>query len=604
MKGILEKDMIIDELYTVKFFLKKGSYAESYRVKDREGATRYLKLFEHAKLKKEQYTEEGQIREIAHLRKCNHKNLIAYLDNGGLTINNEHYSYVVLEFISGETLADKLKRNRAVNIYEAKELVKGVLEGIGYLHGLTPPIIHNEITNLNIMVDLSRETAVPKIIDFGHSRDVTGVFEDYVNDDLNKLYLAPECIEGTYSEKSDLFAVGVLLYHLVFGIPPWSVELSRFKMDPIKYAETLKQLRLQPLMFLSNDASVDQNTLAIIIKALKNNPDDRFADANEFLQALEGKLAVDFKPDDMKQGSGGGAGVNAASAYAGTGSTVTSEVRTGDGFKAIAGMNDLKELLQVDVIDALKDREKYAEFGLTIPNGMLLYGPPGCGKTFFAERFAEEIGFRFYQIKPSDLQSKYVNATQENIGALFQEAKDNSPSIIFIDELDALVPNRNMPNMNHMSSSAVNEFLAQMNNTGDDGVFVIGASNRPESIDTAVLRAGRLDKIIFIPPPDEDARREMFKLILEKRPLEGEIDYDKLSSLTENFVSSDVRFLCDEASRKALRSKSNITQEIVEEIIKNNKPSISLSELNAYLKMKEKFDGSENSQSSIGFRKK
>ncbi len=201
------------------------------------------------------------------------------------------------------------------------------------------------------------------------------------------------------------------------------------------------------------------------------------------------------------------------------------------------------------------------------------------------------------------MQSKYVNATQENIGALFQEAKENSPSIIFIDELDALVPNRNSPNMNHMSSSAVNEFLAQMNNTGDDGVFVIGASNRPESIDTAVLRAGRLDKVIFIPPPDHAARAEMFKLILEKRPVEGEINYTKLADLTANFVSSDIRFLCDEAARKALRGKTKITQEILEEIIRINKPSISLSELNAYLKMKEKFDGTSGSQSAIGFRK-
>jgi len=240
---------------------------------------------------------------------------------------------------------------------------------------------------------------------------------------------------------------------------------------------------------------------------------------------------------------GAGSGGQSGSATSG----VTSEVRTGDGFKDIAGMKDLKELLKVDVIDALKERERYAEFGLTIPNGMLLYGPPGCGKTFFAEKIAEEIGFRFYQIRPSDLQSKYVNATQENIGALFQEARDNSPSIIFIDELDALVPDRNMPNMNHMSSSAVNEFLAQMNNSGESEVFVIGATNRPESIDNAVLRAGRLDKIIYIPPPEFDARAEMFELVLAKRPLEGEIDYKRLSELTQNFVSSDVRFLCDEA---------------------------------------------------------
>jgi len=283
---------------------------------------------------------------------------------------------------------------------------------------------------------------------------------------------------------------------------------------------------------------------------------------------------------------------------------VAAQVRKGDGFADIAGMADLKEMLKTDVIDALKEKEKYAEFGLTIPNGMLLYGPPGCGKTFFAEKFAEEIGFIFYQIKPSDLQSKYVNATQENIGALFKEARENAPSIVFIDELDALVPDRNQPNMNHMSSSAVNEFLAQMNNSGEAGVFVIGASNRPESIDVAITRAGRLDKTGYISPPDHDARAEMFTLVLSKRPIEGELDYKELANLTDGFMSSDVRFLCDEASRKALKTKSKITQSIMEETIKANKPSISSSEIANYEKIREKMEGtSGSSRPSIGFRK-
>lgn len=603
MKGILDKNLVIDDLYTVKFFLKEGSYAESYRVKDREGATRFLKLFDHSKLKATQYTPEGKIREIEHLKQLNHRNLVAYLDNGGLTINDAHYSWVVLEFISGETMADRLKRNRAVNVYEAKDLVKGVLSGLEFLHTLPIPIVHNEITNLNVMTDLSRDVPVPKIIDFGYSRNHDGDSEDYSRDGLSQIYLAPENLEGTYSPKSDLYSCGVLLYHLIFGIPPWSLELSRYKANPEKYEEVLAAERAKPLMFVNSDASIDKNTLGVIIKALKTDPEERFESAAEFIQAIEGNVDVDFKPEEMKQKQGPTSGSAFGGQPSGVSSGVVSEVRTGDGFKDIAGMKDLKELLQVDVIDALKERERYAEFGLTIPNGMLLYGPPGCGKTFFAEKFAEEIGFRFYQIKPSDLQSKYVNATQENIGALFQEARDNAPSIIFIDELDALVPDRNMPNMNHMSSSAVNEFLAQMNNSGESEVFVIGATNRPESIDSAILRAGRLDKIIYIPPPDFDARAEMFKLVLDKRPVEGELDYKKLAELTENFVSSDVRFLCDEASRQALRGKTKITQTIVEETIKANKPSISLSEIKNFLKIKEKFEGGGSSNSSIGFRK-
>jgi len=260
------------------------------------------------------------------------------------------------------------------------------------------------------------------------------------------------------------------------------------------------------------------------------------------------------------------------------------------------------------VIDALNDKERYAEYGLTIPNGMLLYGPPGCGKTFFAEKTAEEIGFNFYQIKPSDIQSKFVNASQENIKKLFDVARENAPSIIFIDELDALVPSRDTSNISHMNTSAVNEFLAQMNNCGEDGIFVIGATNRPNAIDPAILRSGRLDKHIYLPPPDFEARKLMFELYLKKRPVEIGLDYVKLAKATENYVSSDIKFLSDEASRMALKENSRITKEIILETIRNNRPSISLQELNSYLAIKAKMEGKDitdgSNTSRIGFSKK
>jgi transitional endoplasmic reticulum ATPase len=218
---------------------------------------------------------------------------------------------------------------------------------------------------------------------------------------------------------------------------------------------------------------------------------------------------------------------------------------------------------------------------------------------------AEEIGFNFYQIKPSDIQSKWVNASQENIKNLFDEARKNAPSIIFIDELDALVPNRDNSSVNHMNTSAVNEFLAQMNNSGDDGVFIIGATNRPNSIDPAILRAGRLDKHVYLPPPDFEARELMFKLYLEKRPTDIGLDYSEFAKATENYVSSDIKFLCDEASRMALHSKSRITKEIILGTIKSNKPSISLSELNSYIEIRAKMEGQQtniNERPRIGFK--
>jgi transitional endoplasmic reticulum ATPase len=324
---------------------------------------------------------------------------------------------------------------------------------------------------------------------------------------------------------------------------------------------------------------------------LQPNAENRFKNIKEFIQAVNGEFEVE----------------NPILEKSSTQNQTLKSVKHGEGFKSIAGMQNLKDTIKLDVIDALNEKEKYAEYGLTIPNGMLLYGPPGCGKTFFAEKMAEEIGFNFYQIKPSDIQSKWVNASQENIKNLFEEARKNAPSIIFIDELDALVPNRDNSSVNHMNTSAVNEFLAQMNNSGDEGVFIIGATNRPNSIDPAILRAGRLDKHIYLPPPDYEARELMFKLYLEKRPTDIGLDYAALSKATDNYVSSDIKFLCDEASRMALKNKSRISKQILLQTIEANKPSISLSELNSYNAIKAKMEGKQsnsNERPEIGFKNK
>lgn len=581
---ILSKGQSINEKYIVNFFLKKGSYAETYRVSDQEGNTKLLKLFSYSKLHRTQFDENGGVLEIEVLKKINHPNLVKYCDSNELLIDNQKYSFVILDFISGETLADKMKREDKLNPYYAKDIILGVLNGLNYLHSLENPIIHNDITNLNVMSDLSGKITIPKIIDFGYARFLSQSNKDFLKDGLNPFYQANEAFNKVFSVQSDIFSVGALYFHLLEGLPPWFVEISKYKADLIKLEDAVIEERKKPLKFSSITEQLTQN---IISKALQPNAENRFNSVKDFIKAINGEMEVQQLsiPQEVSKPK-------------------LKEIKKGKGFSAIAGMQELKDTIQLDVIDALNEKERYAEYGLTIPNGILLYGPPGCGKTFFAERMAEEIGFNFYQIKPSDIQSKYVNASQENIKILFDEARENAPSIIFIDELDAVVPNRDNSSVNHMNTSAVNEFLAQMNNCGDDGVFIIGATNRPNSIDPAILRAGRLDKVIYLPPPDFEARELMFKLYLEKRPREVGIDYAEFAKATENYVSSDIKFLCDEASRIALKSKSRISKEILLDTIKNNKPSISLKELNNYIVIKAKMEGlseNTNDRTRIGF---
>jgi len=582
---ILSKGQSINEKFKVTFFLKKGSYAETYRVKDQEGKTKLLKLFAYSKLHRTQFDGNGDVLEIEVLKKIKHPNLAKFCDSGELLLDGQKYAYAILDFISGETLADKLKREQSINPYEAKDIISGVLNGLNYLHSLQNPIIHNDITNLNVMLDLSGSVTIPKIIDFGYARFLSQSNKDFLKEGLNPFYQANEAFNKVFSVQSDVFSVGALYYHLLEGLPPWFVEISKYKADSIKLEDAVIEERKKPLKFLS---VTDQQTQNIISKALQSNAENRFKSVKDFIKSINGEMEVQqlSSPQEVSKPK-------------------LKEIKKGKGFSAIAGMQELKDTIQLDVIDALNEKERYAEYGLTIPNGMLLYGPPGCGKTFFAERMAEEIGFNFYQLKPSDIQSKYVNESQEKIKNLFDEARENAPSIIFIDELDAVVPNRDNSNVNHMNTSAVNEFLAQMNNCGDDGIFIIGATNRPNSIDPAILRAGRLDKVIYLPPPDLEARELMFKLYLEKRPREVGLNYSELAKATENYVSSDIKFLCDEASRKALKMKSRISKEILLDTINNNKPSIKLDELHSYIAIRAKMEGlseNNNDRPRIGFK--
>ena len=586
MNSILQRNDIIGS-YKVQFFLKKGTYAENYRVKDKEGQLKFLKLFCLSKLHHSQFTAEGEVLEIEIARQLKHPNVVGYVDSGSTLIQQQKYAYLVLNFISGETLADKMAREGNLSVYEAKNYILDVLKGVAYLHSLPQPIIHNELTNLNVMLDLQSGVATPRIIDFGYARYLQQSHKEFTTEGLSPFYMANEVFNKIFSIQSDIFSVGALYYHLLNGLPPYFTEISDYRAGNTDIEEIILAEREKPLHF---DEKIDEQTQAIIEKALQPFPENRFQSAEDFIAVLSGakELLLETSiPTTNKK-------------------VILNEKKKGKGFEAIAGMQALKELVQLDIIDALNDKERYAEYGLTIPNGMLLYGPPGCGKTFFAERMAEEIEANFFQVKPSDIQSKWVNASQENIKKLFEEARKNAPSIIFIDELDALVPSRDTANISHMNANAVNEFLAQMNNCSEDGIFVIGATNRPTAIDPAILRSGRLDKHIYLPPPDFEAREKMFELYLKKRPIELGLDYAAFARSTENFVSSDIKFICDEASRKALKQDVRISEAIVMEVISSMKPSLSHTDLLTYEDIRNKMDGKEidkiQKANKIGFK--
>ncbi|MFN5772328.1 protein kinase domain-containing protein, partial [Flavobacterium sp.] len=211
-KSLLTKGQIIDNKYSVNFFLKKGSYAETYRVQNEAKETKFLKLIYFSKLHRTQFTESGEILEIEMLKQSKHSNLIKYTDSGNIVIENQKLAYVVLDFVSGETLADKMKRENTLNVYETKSIILSVLNGLNYLHN--KQIVHNDITNQNVMLDLSGKVEIPKIIDFGYARFLKQSNNDFLKDGLNPFYTANETFNKVFSFQSDIYSVGALYYHL------------------------------------------------------------------------------------------------------------------------------------------------------------------------------------------------------------------------------------------------------------------------------------------------------------------------------------------------------------------------------------------------------
>jgi len=254
------------------------------------------------------------------------------------------------------------------------------------------------------------------------------------------------------------------------------------------------------------------------------------------------------------------------------------------GFDCVAGMRDLKAMLTTDVIEPLLNPEKFKKFKLGVPNGILLYGPPGCGKTFIVKKLAEQLGYNFIEMNPSSVATSYVHGAVGNIGKVFEMARLKAPSIVFIDEIEGLVPKRE-----ELSSSAdikkeeINEFLLQLNNAGASKILVVGATNRPHMIDTAILRSGRMDKRVYVGPPDFEARKEMFRICLAGRPYDKNIDFEKLANMTDYYVGSDIELIVTEAAREAVaQDKSVIDEKTIIDAINKFKPSISPGEILYY----------------------
>ncbi|WP_181779696.1 AAA family ATPase [Pseudonocardia pini] len=228
---------------------------------------------------------------------------------------------------------------------------------------------------------------------------------------------------------------------------------------------------------------------------------------------------------------------------------VRPDVRLAD----VGGMEQVKERLELSFLGPMRNPEMARAFGKGLGGGLLLYGPPGCGKTFLARAVAGELGASFTEIGISDVLDMWTGSSEKNLSAIFAAARRKAPHVLFFDEVDALGQKRS--HLTHSSSlrNTVNTLLAEMDSLSgrNDGVYVLGATNHPWDVDSALRRPGRFDRMLLVLPPDEGARAAILRHHLEKRPVEG-IDLGKLVKATEHFSGADLTHVCDTAAERAL----------------------------------------------------
>jgi len=261
----------------------------------------------------------------------------------------------------------------------------------------------------------------------------------------------------------------------------------------------------------------------------------------------------------------------------------------------VGGLEEAQQQVQESVEWPMSSPEKFTRMGVEPPKGVLLYGPPGTGKTLMAKAVANETNANFISVRGPQLLSKWVGESEKAIRQTFRKARQVAPTIIFFDELDSLAPARSQEMGSNVSERVVNQLLTELDGLEDMGeVMVIGATNRPDMIDPALIRSGRFDRLVMIGQPDVEGREQILNIHTEDTPLAADVSLREIAEITDGYVGSDIESIAREAAIEALREDDDadsVEMRHFRMALEDVRPTITEDILDYYEQMKEEFKG-------------
>lgn len=613
---------------------------EIYQAVDSDGRSVALTVFN---IKSGRYAADRSTRkrqpdfidEVRFYKECaaatEHKDVMGlpkYLGCGIDTYGHHRYGWVAQEFIDGDSLDAEILRQGVISVKDAFEIVKRVSFIVEVSARFTHGGGHYNISTDNIIVRYEgNELKDVRLVGFTNIGTAYSGNSPIEDGGIDNRFRAPETHKHIYSYRSDIYSLGMLLLLMLNGYPKvihtehYTIDVGASTMD----MSEVSSMDFYKALWKNADKNLSKALRLVLRKATDISPTGRFATIakfNEFLAKIEKrevKTKTVVEDDDEEKTLPSFLGSRPRNAWEASEvrqaaiaerekSTFPQSTKTG-ALDEVAGMADLKALFRRDFIRIVRNPKVAQAYGIKPSNCTLLYGPQGCGKTFIAEKAAQESGLKYKIVNPSELGSIYVHGSQQKIAELFVEAEKNGPMILIFDEFDAIVPKRDS-DLNGNQANEVNEMLTQLNNCASRGIYVLATTNRPSLLDPAIMRKGRIDRTVYVSLPDKEARAELFRIEIEKRPNVG-IDYELLAKATENYTGSDISFIVEESARlcfeetldRQLREPLPLAMTRLLDVIQNTHSSVSETQRKEYLELKAKMEDkqADNGRKKVGF---